>query len=356
MGWSHATACSQHLVGSLDWFWTNARCTFCLSFVSTARCWLWVLANRAGLVAPAPRGHRGVDMLLFWSWSRSLLYRVSVHWRWAALFLAWDHLSVLVLWNTSALAASHLLILGGLSGPHVRLVVVIANMAMWWLLWRLLLVFVYEVIVAWRVTPATELLLVFLLLLLARVSQWVTLLRGCLLLSLWASWAWSLTFFRGQWTLIHTHIGRENAWVHLLGLTYLVFGSDSTCRLSSTWLRNGLFAKLLFFCLFLATSLGSLLLYHKVLLLRRLRSIFSALRLCWDNWRLSFFLNFDFLLDWWLWSIFFVVYAWHCTFGSNPQNRLDRFSHLIGFFAINIVILLFLGIDFIDQIQFHRVV
>ena len=150
MVWSNTTASSEHLVRTLDRLWTNAWGTFCLSFVSAASSWLLTLANRANLVPSTSWGHRRVNMLLLWCRSRPLLCGVSIHRGRIALLLTRNNLSILILRNTAALTGSHLLIL---SCPHVWFVLVIANMAVRCLLWWwLLLVFINQVVIAWRVS------------------------------------------------------------------------------------------------------------------------------------------------------------------------------------------------------------
>jgi hypothetical protein len=240
MVWSDAAASSEHLIRALYRLWTNTRCAFCLCFVSTTGSWLLTLTNRSNLVPSTSWGHRRVNVLLLRCRSWPLLRWVSVDRGRVALLLTWNDLSSLILRNTAALTGSNLLIL---SSPHVWFVLKISYMTMWCLLgWWLLLVFIDQVVIAWRISTTTKLLLVLLLLLLTWVWQGVTLLRCCLLLGLGPSWTWSLTLLRDSWTLSHAHVCWKDASVHLLRLVYLIFRSYSACWLSSSRLRYVLFA------------------------------------------------------------------------------------------------------------------
>lgn len=140
-------------------------------------------------------------------------------------------------------------------------------------------------------------------------------------------------------------------------LVHLIFWCDSACWLSSSWLWDVLLRELceiffLFFCLLNTTSLLSLShslcllgINHEVimLLLRRQSCILGTLWLTRSYWRLIFLtVDFEILL----------LGGWRSdqlsAFRSNSKNWLNIFSHLYGFFRVNIVILLLFRVVFIQ--------
>lgn len=235
VGWSHRAAGGQHLVGALDRFGADARRTGFRGFVSGAgggcssyvsmTCWL--------RVSTASRCHLWVDMLLFRSWSWSLLLLcLSVQITWALWFLLapnllWrNHLSrycPLILWhNVARLARPHLLCTAT-SRSNISLILVViiwlAHMTMatrcrsCLLHWLSVTILVDQVVIAWRVSSSSQLLLVLLLLFLAGVYYWVDLRCGL-------DWLLGLLGSGGAWTLLflgrslgHANVGGEDAVV-----------------------------------------------------------------------------------------------------------------------------------------------
>jgi hypothetical protein len=290
MCWSHRTTRCYHLLGTLHWFRTYALGWnwFLRQFLATGICWLllsWTHCTHMSValvwVPSTASSHWRVDGLLFWSRSRSrllwLCIKTALTW-WFLLAsilrrISCHSLRCLVWWNITTLTRPYLLHVSRISlGSRLILVVIVegSHMTVRWTLFyrRLLSIFIDKVVIAWRIAPSHQLLLILLLLLLAWVHyllwRWCRLsLNRLLCWLLWPRWAWSFLFFRRA--LVDADICWENAAVHLrLLVVHLIFRCYSASWLSSPWLRNILLREfvqflLLIFCLLLTSCLCSLL-------------------------------------------------------------------------------------------------
>jgi len=143
VSWSHWAAGGQHLVGALDRLGANTRGRWGLSSFVSAACWYSPDVSMAWLrVSTTSRCHRGVDMLLLRSWSRSLLLlwlSIDISWgRWLLLapnLLLRHHLSgcSLIRWhNITWLTRPHLLC-GTTNWSYICLILIVvirSNMTM----------------------------------------------------------------------------------------------------------------------------------------------------------------------------------------------------------------------------------